>query len=337
MGTRKRIYLRRSLTLLILPLVSQSYTFTFTPSFTSSLAGSSTSRNKACHRLIRQPSFLQAYSPSKVDEDDDPTPPMESDPFEIVDVDTIPGLNYDKNAHPIADQPWRRGDTDGCEDPIYAPWRQEAEQIIQYACDSIGAKIAGITWGMSQLIVSIDDVSEVEGIIDGPEIVVDEREEYSDEFGPDYFTNSKLSEDEFDEYISTHPRSQVEFYDSFMDDENDEDIDTAALSAVAGAIQEALQEPSVEERLKVLSRHELILTQPSDDDDLLDDQKDFDNHRGEFVLVETRDPFKSNRTLRGKLVARTALDIIINVEGNLVTIPQNFVFRVKLEEISTYE
>merc|ERR1712071_392402 len=107
-------------------------------------------------------------------------------------------------------------------------------------------------------------------------------------------------------------------------------IDTMALSAVAEAITEALAPQ--EKRLQILERHELLLTAPCGIDGMLESQKEFDDHRGYHVKVETRDPFKSNRTLKGKLVARTALDVIINVDGRMVTLPQNFVYQVYLDE-----
>ena len=47
--------------------------------------------------------------------------------------------------------------------------------------------------------------------------------------------------------------------------------------------------------------------------------------------METRDPFRSNRTLNGKLVNRNALDVVINVKGRMVIIPQNFIYQVKLD------
>ena len=245
-------------------------------------------------------------------------------------MDNIPNLRYDKDAHPIPDQPWRRGDTDGCEDPIYADWRVEAERIIYNACDAVGARIAGVTWGMSQLMISVLDYSEVEGIIDGPEIIIDTGDDYNEELGPDLTWNPTMSDEEFEDYIDTHPRSAVETLDDPMSDIKS-DIDTTALSTIANIITDALSEPSVELRLRVLSRHELILTTPSGLDGVLETQKDFDDHQGMEVLVETRDPFRSNRTLNRKLVNRNALDVVINVKGRMVTIPQNFIYQVKLD------
>ena len=47
--------------------------------------------------------------------------------------------------------------------------------------------------------------------------------------------------------------------------------------------------------------------------------------RGEIVSVQTQDPFGSNRVLKGRLVDRNALDVVINVKGRMVTIPLNMV------------
>lgn len=60
------------------------------------------------------------------------------------------------------------------------------------------------------------------------------------------------------------------------------------------------------------------------------DLKGFEMLRGSRVIVETRDPFESNRTLKGKLVDRNAMDLMINKKGRMVTVPLNFVKSVRL-------
>ena len=112
----------------------------------------------------------------------------------------------------------------------------------------------------------------------------------------------------------------------------DYDIDTMALSTVAEAILNALE--SEEEELRVLDRHELILTSPGYIE-VLETQKQFDEARGKSVLVETQDPWDSNRTLKGTLIDRNAMDVYINVKGRMVTIPLNFVSCVRLKDPST--
>jgi ribosome maturation factor RimP len=104
-------------------------------------------------------------------------------------------------------------------------------------------------------------------------------------------------------------------------------IDTAALSTVAKAILDALE--TVEEELQILERHELILTSPGASD-VLETQRQFNAYRGFDVIVETVDPFESNRTLKGKLVDRNAMDLVINKKGRMVTVPLNFVKCVRL-------
>ena len=104
-------------------------------------------------------------------------------------------------------------------------------------------------------------------------------------------------------------------------------IDTAALSTIAEAILDALED--VEEELEVLARHEIILTSPGPSD-VLETQKQFDTYRGTNIIVETQDPFNSNRVLKGKLVDRNSMDLIINAKGRMVTIPLNFVKCVRL-------
>jgi ribosome maturation factor RimP len=104
-------------------------------------------------------------------------------------------------------------------------------------------------------------------------------------------------------------------------------IDTAAISTIAGAIVEALE--TAEDRLRVLDRHEVVLTSPGAAD-VLETQRQFDDHRGWDIVIETQDPWDSNRSLRGKLVDRNSMDIILNVKGRMVTVPQNFVRCVRL-------
>jgi ribosome maturation factor RimP len=102
-------------------------------------------------------------------------------------------------------------------------------------------------------------------------------------------------------------------------------IDTHALSVIARAITDALADPDVEDRLEILTRHEVILTSPGDEDNYMETQRQFDEMRGEIVSVQTQDPFGSNRVLKGRLVDRNALDVVINVKGRMVTIPLNMV------------
>jgi ribosome maturation factor RimP len=109
-------------------------------------------------------------------------------------------------------------------------------------------------------------------------------------------------------------------------------IDTDALSIIARSILDALQDPEVEERLRIVSRHELLLTSLGDPE-YLETQSQFDSHRGTDVIVQTQDPFGSNRALKGKLVDRNALDVIINQRGRMVTVPLNMVDYVMIASV----
>ena len=115
-------------------------------------------------------------------------------------------------------------------------------------------------------------------------------------------------------------------------------INTAALSTIGKSIYDALQER--EEELQILSRHEVILASPSNPRSL-DTQKKFDANIGKRVVVQTDDPWGSNRSLFGVLVDRNTLDVYINQKGRLVTIPNNFIAGVELalteEEEEEYE
>jgi ribosome maturation factor RimP len=104
-------------------------------------------------------------------------------------------------------------------------------------------------------------------------------------------------------------------------------LDTRAISTIARTILDGLEE--VEDELNVLSRHEIILTSPGASD-VLETQRQFDAYRGFDVIVETVDPWNSNRVLRGKLLERNSMDVIINQKGRMVTIPLNFVKCVRL-------
>jgi hypothetical protein len=109
-------------------------------------------------------------------------------------------------------------------------------------------------------------------------------------------------------------------------------VDAKALSVVGQAITTALGADAVETRLRILSRHDLILTSPLDNPCVLDSQGEFDRAIGLDVYVETRDPWDSNRVLFGKLVDRNALDVIINQDnsGRMVTVPHSMIHQVLL-------
>lgn len=105
-------------------------------------------------------------------------------------------------------------------------------------------------------------------------------------------------------------------------------VDTAAISTIAKAIIDALT--IQEEEWRVLGRHEVILTAKPRHPAILETQKQFDAHRDDHVLVYTVDPWKSNRTLKGQLVDRNSMDVLLNIKGRLVTVPLNFVKSVYL-------
>merc|ERR1712238_38713 len=51
---------------------------------------------------------------------------------------------------------------------------------------------------------------------------------------------------------------------------------------------------------------------------------------GRDVIVQTVDPFGSNRVLKGKLIDRNALDVIIEKAEQMVTIPQSMISYVRV-------
>ena len=345
-----------------------------------------TSQPHTSQPLTSQPLTSLSYRPSTVIDPDGPTPPQTPDPFPEIDIDTLPEAHYDENNHPIPHQPWRRGDTDGCHDPINAPWRLEAESIISDAAYLVGCKVVDVTWYMAKCVVSLDEQTlnnNVVSYVDGPEVQIMYPDE-SDISGHVYQDPEAGSEDEMfteedeildyeqydedteyeilkanmpveydevtgDELPPREPRSreervmemEEEYASRYLDEPRQEkpadgmfahSVDTKALSVVSQAIMKALSEDIIEERLAILSRHDIILTSPLDNPCILDSQSEYDAARDLDVYVETRDPWGSNRVLGGKLIDRNALDVVINQDnsGRMVTIPNSMIHQVLL-------
>ncbi len=366
------------------------------PSLTSTMASSSTivaaalllSKSAAFsphHHYSAVRSSALPAAPSVVVDPDGPTPIVQPDPFPTVDIDELPEAQYDPDNHPIPHQPWRRGDTDGCHDPLTASWRLEAESIISDAVAVVGAKVEDVTWYMAKCVISINEqsLSDVVSYTEGPEVRVvypDTEDIVGHVFDdPDEGTDNELftEEDEildFEQYDEEteyeilkanmpeeideatgeplpprEPRSreerviemEEEWTNRWLDEPREEKpadgmfshpVDTKALSVVSQAIITALEDDQVEQKLQILSRHDVVLTSPLDNPCILDSQKEFDAARDLDVYVETRDPWGSNRVLGGKLVDRNAMDVIINQDnsGRMVTIPNSMIHQVLL-------
>mmetsp|Transcript_17556 Transcript_17556/g.38293 ORF Transcript_17556/g.38293 Transcript_17556/m.38293 type:complete len:422 (+) Transcript_17556:116-1381(+) len=332
--------------------------------------------------------------PSRVSDPDGPTPDLQEDEDELIDPDEVDGLkeilSQSDMPRPVPHQPWRRGNLDGCDDPIDAEWRKEAERIIATAVEIEGGKLLDVTWYLTSMLVTLDEeisihqrdlfksegpVIEVEvprdptyadpldpnppDISVGTHGVMYEREtEEEKEESKNKESNRWAAKDEDDDPEETHNpledseskseliRNEVTRAEYAMRGFEDEKlrmletpkpasdaqksihkVDTMALSTIAGSILGALEE--VEEELQVLERHELVLASPGPPD-VLETQKQFNAFRGENVIVETQDPWKSNRTLKGRLVDRNSMDVFINQKGRLVTIPNVFVKCVRI-------
>jgi hypothetical protein len=80
---------------------------------------------------------------------------MEPQVFDGVDYDSLPEANYDEANIPIPHQPWRRGETAGCEAPIDAEWRQEAERMIEMGVQMAGGTYIDTTWYLTSVVVTI--------------------------------------------------------------------------------------------------------------------------------------------------------------------------------------
>ena len=330
--------------------------------------------------------------PSRVSDPDGPTPSLEEDDIEEVDVDDLNGMKEITAAEdlprPIPHQPWRRGEMDGCDAPIDEDWRQSAESIIYSSAKLVGAEVLDVTWFLTSVVVTIDenmtveqrDLFKAEGPVINLEIPKgptyhDPNDPNPDDVSadPEEILYQRETEEEHEEYKI---REETKWATKDPDDPEDEPhnplkqhepkislfkneetrpdvalrgiqdeqtraremekpvdidalpkIDTAALSTIAGVILEALGE--VEDELRILERHEVILASPGADD-VLETQKQFNAFRGERVIVETQDPFESNRILKGRLVDRNSMDVYINQKGRLVTIPNCFVKCVRI-------
>ncbi|KAL7470309.1 hypothetical protein ACHAXS_010533 [Conticribra weissflogii] len=334
-------------------------------------------------------SSSSSFPPSTVSDPSGPTPPQPTSHFPSISLDSLPESHYDPHAHPIPHQPWRRGDTDGCHDPLTSPWRLEAESIIRDAVSVVGASVYDVTWYMAKCVVSIAEPEKlgetVAAYTDGRQVLI----EYPDETDvsghvfrdPDAGTEDELfaEEDEYLDYEQYDEETEYEILKANLPVEYDEEtgealpprdirsraermaeleeerrmraeereeeegwkerpddgmfahpVDGRALATISKAILNALGEEDVEDRLRILSRHDIILTSPLDSPVVLDSQKEFNNAEGKDVYVETRDPWGSNRVLFGKLVDRNAMDVVINQDnsGRMVTIPNNMVHQV---------
>jgi len=348
--------------------------------------------------FLSQSSSDSKRTPSKVSDPDGPTPDFEDFMVNEIDPDALDELKDLQSPEelpepPVAHQPWRRGDTAGCHEPISAQWRKDAEKIIYQSAMLVGATVLDVTWYLTQVVITIDDdkyqlpeqdilkssgpviniipkaspmyydpndpnpediweSDTAEGEILYQHETPEEAEASRQRKNMMYAT--KDEEDPVDEpHIPDQEGDDDEDNSLFMNEETRADvalkvaedeleryeeqekpidldtirINTAVISSIAEAILTALEEE--EDELQILSRHEVILTSPGPPD-VLETQKQFDAHAGHNIIVETQDPFDSNRTLKGQLVNRNSMDLILNQKGRMVTIPLNFVKCVRV-------
>ena len=99
--------------------------------------------------------LLSARAPSKVSDPSGPTVEVEPEVFPEVDYDSLPEANYDESNIPIPHQPWRRGETAGCEDPIDAEWRKEAERMIKMGVQVVGGTYIDTTWYLTSVVITV--------------------------------------------------------------------------------------------------------------------------------------------------------------------------------------
>jgi ribosome maturation factor RimP len=362
----------------LMVILEQADGFSTHPSFTRRVKGyrSSSSSSNALYAA-------KDGGRSRVSDPTGPTPQFEEIEPETVSLQDQPEFHFDPDKH-VANQPWRRGETNGCEDPIDAAWRVRAEQIIKTAVYMVGGKVIDVTWFLTSCLVTIRpeklslgmdidlggatgptiDIRKATGPIykdpddPNPEVIwsdrqhepVYERDEQA-EFDLKRQMYARKAEDEEDldlgddEDVPLYTAQETRGDDQLRVKEEMEEqakngerpvtsqsfsMDTTKLSNIAGAILDALE--FEEKELRVIARHKLVLTSPGNRY-IMETQSEFDKHRGHEVVVETQDPWDSNRTLRGKLVDRNSMDVIINQKGRMVTIPNNFVRVVRLKNV----
>ena len=344
-------------------------------------------------RLERLSAKKNKSKPSKVQDPDGPTPVPQAQELEMMDPEDIPELQEPMTTHDIPapipyQSTWRKGETDGCHDPISSEWRLQAADIITKAVDLVGGHVLDVTWYLTQVVVTVDDTQlpPMDLLKDrGPQIEVQKPVPpmYYDPTDPDPEEIWNEEEGALFQHRTEHDKEQEEIQRQkmyvakdeddpedephvadfapgddipiLMDEEYREDValrvteeeqerqanmekpmdiehlqvNTQGLSIVAQAILDALED--YEDELRVLQRHELILASPGPAD-VLETQKQFDAYRNSPVIVETQDPFESNRVLKGKLIDRNSMDLIINKQGRMVTIPLNFVKCVRVPQ-----
>jgi len=94
-------------------------------------------------------------SPSRVSDPSGSTVEVEPEVFPEVDYESLPEANFDESKIPIPSQPWRRGETVGCEDPIDAEWRKEAERMIEMGVQIVGGTYIDTTWYLTSVVVTV--------------------------------------------------------------------------------------------------------------------------------------------------------------------------------------
>jgi len=341
-----------------------------------------------CHSFTVSPvrrkpfSILNARKPSKVVDFDGPSPPLVHEPAEEIDIEDLDEYKEmmceADMPHPVPHQPWRKGDLAGCDAPLSAEWRLEAEEAIKNAVKFVGGEVIDVTWFLTTLLITVDekkmpgldqkmfknrgpliDVREPRGPMyrdpkdPNPEpiwitdeedkIAWTEEQEHRDLMEQlKSNTYAQGAEDENYEKDDSPLRQMTEHEVFLKQEEEDEErqarsprevadgsifLDKAGLSIISQAILDIL-EPR-EEELEILCRHEIVLTSPGRPD-VLEYQKQFNKWRGKPVIVETQDPWESNRTLKGKLVDRNSMDLIINIQGRMVTVPHVFIKCVRI-------
>jgi len=249
------------------------------------------------------------------DEDGNVSSGIPNDPYEEREFDDVSGTYLPKPARPSREAVVRN---------------VSFEDFESYEDDGMKVKLTDRDERITKQKLSMEDFQLALNEYAGEEgVLVDDLEEKAVDLRARYLRSEDLEAYYPDEYNRVGGEVALEKL-AMPSIERSDGIDTHALSVIARAILDALEKSDVEERLQILSRHDVILTSPGDAEKFIETQPQFDEMRGELVSVQTQDPFGSNRVLKGHLVDRNAMDVVINVKGRMVTIPLNMIAYVAI-------
>lgn len=93
----------------------------------------------------------------------------------------------------------------------------------------------------------------------------------------------------------------------------------------------ALEDDGIEERVEILSCHEVILTSQGNEDAFVETQWQIDKRGRELVMIQTQDPFRSKiGSWQESLLIVMHCMLSLNIERRMVTIIINMIDYVNI-------